>query len=154
MNRASLLRPTGFTLLELMVTVAIVAILASLAFTAYENHVNRVRIAQAVTDIKGLEVSISHFYLDNRRLPDDLAEIGKNGLRDPWGNPYRYLNFATVKGKGSLRKDKNLVPINSDYDLYSAGPDGTSQPPLTAKSSKDDIIRANDGAYVGEASKY
>jgi general secretion pathway protein G len=140
--------------LELMVAAAIVAILASLAFTAYENYVNKVRIAQAVTDIKVLEAAISHYYADNRSLPNSLAEIGKDGLRDPWGNPYRYLNFATVKGKGSLRKDKNLVPINSDYDLYSSGPDGASQAPLTAKASKDDIIRANDGAYVGEASKY
>ena len=55
---------------------------------------------------------------------------------------------------GQLRKDKNLVPINTDYDLYSKGPDGKSVTPLTANSSRDDIIRANNGAYVGEAEDY
>ncbi|MEE8148540.1 MAG: hypothetical protein V3T24_13110, partial [Longimicrobiales bacterium] len=49
------------------------------------------------------------------------------------------------------RKDKFLVPINSDFDLYSLGSDGKSTPPLGAKASKDDIIRANDGSYMGIA---
>ena len=55
---------------------------------------------------------------------------------------------------GQTRKDKNLVPLNSDFDLYSMGPDGASQPPLAAPVSHDDIIRASDGAYVGSAEGY
>jgi general secretion pathway protein G len=50
-----------------------------------------------------------------------------------------------------MRKDRFLVPINSDFDLYSMGKDGESVPPLTAQKSRDDIIRANDGAYIGPA---
>jgi len=46
------------------------------------------------------------------------------------------------------------VPINTDFDLYSMGPDGRSAPPLTAKHSRDDIVRANDGAFIGLASDY
>jgi general secretion pathway protein G len=57
-------------------------------------------------------------------------------------------------GGGQPRKDRFLVPINSDYDLYSMGPDGASTPPLTAKASHDDIIRASDGAYVGVAENF
>jgi general secretion pathway protein G len=55
---------------------------------------------------------------------------------------------------GQVRKDRNLVPINSRYDLYSMGADGRSVPPLTAQESRDDIIRANDGGYVGLAAGY
>jgi len=73
---------------------------------------------------------------------------------DPWGNPYQYLNFDTVKGVGSVRKDRFLVPLNTDYDLYSMGKDGKSQTPLTAAASHDDIVRANDGRYIGLASGY
>lgn len=75
-------------------------------------------------------------------------------LRDPWGNPYRYTNIANTKSKGKLRKDKSLVPLNTDYDLYSMGADGASQPPLTAKASRDDIVRANNGDFVGLATDY
>ncbi len=47
-----------------------------------------------------------------------------------------------------------MVPINSDYDLYSKGPDGASQGPLTAKASRDDIIRANNGRFIGPVALY
>jgi general secretion pathway protein G len=53
-----------------------------------------------------------------------------------------------------MRKDRFLVPINSDYDLYSMGKDGKSSSPLTSKNGRDDIIRANDGAFIGLASDY
>ena len=46
------------------------------------------------------------------------------------------------------------MPINSDFDLYSMGPDGESSPPLTAKSSRDDIVRANNGNFIGTAQGY
>jgi general secretion pathway protein G len=52
------------------------------------------------------------------------------------------------------RKDKFLHPINTDYDLYSMGVDGKSAKPITAQPSQDDIIRINDGAYIGLVSKY
>ena len=53
-----------------------------------------------------------------------------------------------------MRKNRFMVPINSDYDLYSMGKDGQSVSPLTAKASRDDIIRANDGQFIGLASNY
>ncbi len=52
------------------------------------------------------------------------------------------------------RKDRFLHPINSDYDLYSMGKDGRTTEALTAKMSHDDIIRANDGGFVGLASQF
>ena len=55
---------------------------------------------------------------------------------------------------GGARKDKFLVPLNTDYDLYSRGQDGESAGPLTASESKDDVIRALDGRYVGLASDF
>jgi general secretion pathway protein G len=80
--------------------------------------------------------------------------VGLAGLLDPWGNAYQYLNFADIMGVGQVRKDRNLVPINTDFDLYSMGRDGASQPPLTANTSRDDIVRANDGRFVGKAEDY
>ncbi len=55
---------------------------------------------------------------------------------------------------GQVRRDRFLVPINSDFDLYSIGKDGGSQAPFTAMDSRDDIVRANDGGYVGLASGF
>lgn len=91
--------------------------------------------------------------IENNRLPNRLAEPGRALSLDSWRNLYQYLNIADAKGKRKLRKDKNLVPINTDYDVYSMGPDGKSVSPLTAKSSKE-VIRANDGAYYSIAADY
>ncbi|GAB1722334.1 MAG: hypothetical protein NTNFB01_12300 [Nitrospira sp.] len=52
------------------------------------------------------------------------------------------------------RKDRFLHPINSDYDLYSVGKDGETVIPLTARPSHDDVIRANDGSFVGLAVEF
>ena len=57
-------------------------------------------------------------------------------------------------GIGGARKDRFLVPINSDFDLYSMGQDGESVGPLTAQKSHDDIIRANDGGFYGLAANF
>ena len=46
------------------------------------------------------------------------------------------------------------MPINSDYDLYSMGEDGGTRPPLTARPSQDDIVRAGDGGFVGLAEEF
>ena len=47
-----------------------------------------------------------------------------------------------------------MVPVNSDYDLYSMGKDKKSAAPFTAKASRDDVVRANNGGYVGLAINY
>jgi general secretion pathway protein G len=77
-----------------------------------------------------------------------------DNVLDPWGRPYVYLSFTGLKGKGQMRKDKNLVPINTQFDLYSVGADGKSVAPLTAAASRDDVVMANDDNYVGLASEY
>ncbi|HBH01014.1 MAG TPA: prepilin-type cleavage/methylation domain-containing protein [Candidatus Rokubacteria bacterium] len=146
----------GLTLVELAIVLAIVATLAAIALPIYADVTERARVIRAIADIQALESEIALFEAQQGRLPADLAEIGRSALEDSWGNPYQYLNFAAagVNGKGKVRKDRNLVPLNSTYDLYSNGKDGKSQPPLTAKASQDDVVRANDGSYVGLASAY
>lgn len=57
-------------------------------------------------------------------------------------------------GSVKPRKDRFLVPINSDYDLYSMGPDGQTNEPLNVPVSRDDIVRASNGAYVGVAENF
>jgi general secretion pathway protein G len=75
-------------------------------------------------------------------------------MRDPWGNPYQYVNHDDKASRGKWRRDKNIVPINTDFDVFSMGKDGDSRPPLTAKASRDDIVRANNGRFTGLASEY
>lgn len=146
---------SGFTVVEVLLVVLIIGVISLLAVPQYAKYQERTKIAQAKVDISGMQPLIAQYLLENRAYPATLADIGRAGMLDPWKNPYQYLDVSNIKlTKGQARKDKNLVPINSDYDLYSMGPDGQSVAPLTANPSRDDIVRANDGRFIGVASEY
>lgn len=132
---------------------AILVVVAGIALPSYTRYRDKVDVAQATSDIVGMHVALQRYIDDNHAPPDSLASIRASGKLDPWGRPYAYLNLRSA-GISKARKNKNLVPINSEYDLYSKGKDGASTPPLTAAASRDDVILANDGAFIGKASDY
>lgn len=144
----------GFTLIEVMVCVCIVGVLSGIATPLYMGYRERARVVVAISDMKIIETAIFNFFATGGSLPDSLAQIGMNNLRDPWGNPYAYLRIdgGGLMGNGSQRKDQFLVPVNTDFDLYSMGKDGTSRPPFNTAASRDDIVRAYDGGYYGKVS--
>lgn len=144
-------RARGFTAIELMISLAIVGILASVATPMYQNYRERIRVNTAVADIAAMSVAIKLYYRDAQQFPVSLADIGNGGKRDPWGYPYRYLDLTTAKGHGGSRKDKRLNPLNSDFDLYSVGRDGDTSTSLNPPVSRDDVIRARDGRFIGLA---
>jgi general secretion pathway protein G len=149
-------RANGFGLLDLMVTLVVFSLLAALAVPAYNGMINRGKVAGAIGDIGSIAVEIERFSVNNNdRLPNDLNELPMAIPLDPWGNEYQYLNIrAAGGGVGGFRKDGNLNPLNTDFDLYSMGADGSSAGPLSANSSRDDIVRANNGAFIGLGEDY
>ena len=136
--------------------VGLIGIIASIAIPLFVSYREKAQITVCISGIKVIEKGIILHMTTEDEYPNSLADIGLDDLRDPWGNPYQYTRIAGsgTQGKGKLRKDHFMVPINTDFDLYSMGPDGKSQAPLTAQASRDDIIRANDGMFVGPVSQY
>jgi general secretion pathway protein G len=103
----------GFTLLEVMVVVVILGILAALVVPKIINRPDEARAIAAKQDIASLMQALKLYRLDNQRYPSTeqglqalvvrptsapLAPNWKTGgylerlPRDPWGNPYQYLN--------------------------------------------------------------
>lgn len=138
----------GFTLVELLLVIAIIAVLVSIAIPSYKDHFDRKDNLLAQSDIASIADCINqHSVLNNNTYPDSLASCG--GGNDPWGNAYEYINISTTNGNGHLRKDHGNVPINTYFDLYSKGKDGDSSSPLTASHSRDDIVYGRDGKFIG-----
>ena len=151
----------AFTLIEVLLVVAIIGTLLALLVPGYTNLLEKSRINQTIADIVRISRELDDFLVDNGNLPETLTDLIQESkpvnLIDPWGNPYEYLIIIGKKKseiQGKWRKDRFMVPINSDYDLYSMGKDKTSTAPLTARASHDDIVRASDGDFIGLAHKF
>lgn len=147
-------RSQGLTVVELAVALGILGVLLAIAVPAFQDYRTRIRNNQAREDIAIIAAAVDRYQQDSRAYPSTLAEAGVGTPQDPWGRPYQYLSMSVPGARGHARKDHSLVPINTDFDLYSMGPDGRSAPPLTAQMSRDDFVRANNGAFVGPASEY
>ena len=150
-------RSGGFTVLELMTAAAVSALLLSIAVPTYMSRLQRLKIDQAKRDLMTIAMAIeSYRTAHDFQLPLALSDMSGIPTIDPWGHAYAYLSFsAPIPGiKGKIRKDHNLHPLNSEFDLYSMGADGRSVAPLTAKASQDDVIWARDGSFVGLASDF
>ncbi|MCP5058141.1 MAG: prepilin-type N-terminal cleavage/methylation domain-containing protein [bacterium] len=148
----------GFTLLEIVIVVAIIGILAAISSQQYTVYIDRVRVTEAIMDIRGFQSEIRTQEVTDGETPDSLAAAGIGAPLDPWGNPYQFLKIIRPPGPGvnigQARKDKFLVPINTSFDLYSMGKDGQTKAPLNPPVSRDDVVRANDGSFIGLAEKY
>jgi general secretion pathway protein G len=144
----------GFTLIEVMIVIAIIGCLSAIALPNYLKYKNNARVAAATADVRIIEKQISYYvFYNNGQLPNNLSVLPNIGtLNDPWGNPYQYLIINGGKPPG-LRKNMSDNPVNTDYDLYSLGKDGLSKPEFKFKDSQDDIVRAYEGRYVGLVSE-
>ena len=67
---------SGFTLLELMVVVAIIAILAAIALPSLEPKYTRAQIAESVDLLKNLKENVNIFYITTKKFPRDNQEAG------------------------------------------------------------------------------
>ncbi len=150
-------RVQAMTLVEVLLIIAIIGLIGAIAVPVYDGYIDKARNAAAVAGIREIEGGIASFKAERGNPPDTLAEAGLPTKLDPWGRPYQYLRIQGVDNKdlhGAWRRDRFMNPLNTDFDLYSMGKDGASKPALTAPVSHDDIVRANNGAYLGLASDY
>lgn len=143
-------RSGGFTVVELVIALALIGILSTVAVKSSVKASDTMKNQATIAQILEVQTRIDEFAMRRGRLPSSLAEVDAGDMRDAWGNAFYYLDFGSVPDiSKAARKDRFLVPVNALYDLYSAGRDGRTRRALNAATSLDDIIRGNDGAYVG-----
>jgi general secretion pathway protein G len=136
----------GFTMVELLIVMAIVIILSTMAVSAFAKIKVTTQVSRAKVEIRGMEREISAFATERGSLPPGLGDINRLHQLDPWGHEYVYSTAPTRTVVG--------IEINSDYDLYSNGPDGVTAVSIADDMSKDDVIRGRDGSFCDSATNW
>jgi general secretion pathway protein G len=150
-------RASGFTLIEIIIVAGLIATLSMIVVPRLLGYSQRNKDQEAIVDITKMNAEIAVYIMDFTVPPDSLADVGFDNLLDPWGRPYEYLKIIDNSDpgvNGKRRKDHSLVPVNSDYDLYSMGADGLTGAAFTNSKSRDDIVRASNGAFIGPVSEF
>ena len=109
----------GFTLIETAIVFSIMILTVVMAVPIYSSAIDVAEETTAIEDIKLIANAVDTFALNNGQLPDSLAQIGMNHLRDPWGNPYIYKRIAGTaldqshggRGRGGVVAAVVTVPV-------------------------------------------
>ncbi|EPI8219357.1 pilin [Neisseria gonorrhoeae] len=83
----------GFTLIELMIVIAIVGILAAVALPAYQDYTARAQVSEAILLAEGQKSAVTEYYLNNGEWPEDNDKAGVASASDIKG---KYVQSVTV----------------------------------------------------------
>jgi type IV pilus assembly protein PilA len=86
----------GFTLIELMIVVAIIGILAAIAIPAYQNYTIRAQITEGLTLADGWKTAVGEYYANTGNWPTALSVLGGGSMSASTGK------YATVTVTGSV----------------------------------------------------
>ncbi|HGJ9485392.1 TPA: pilin [Neisseria gonorrhoeae] len=100
----------GFTLIELMIVIAIVGILAAVALPAYQDYTARAQVSEAILLAEGQKSAVTEYYLNNGEWPKDNGSAGVASASKIIG---KYVKQVEVKN-GVVTATMNSSGVNKE----------------------------------------
>lgn len=114
MNRpSSTRRSSGFTLIELMIVVAIIGILAAIALPAYQDYTKRAKLTEVILAASACRTSVSEIYQASSSNP--FASAGSFGCEVASGSGSKYVMSVATSAAGKVTAmARNIDATNID----------------------------------------
>jgi type IV pilus assembly protein PilA len=138
-------RSQGFTLIELMIVVAIIAILASLAITAYSRSTGKAELSEAFTVADGLKTGVLDYYRQTGSCPSVGTPVG--GLAsNPSSYSGKYVDHADVTSPdgvclitATMRSSSVIIPLRNKRVMFTMNSASDSTTIWSCNSDADQI---------------
>ncbi|ENX7856517.1 pilin, partial [Neisseria gonorrhoeae] len=137
----------GFTLIELMIVIAIVGILAAVALPAYQDYTARAQVSEAILLAEGQKSAVTEYYLNNGEWPKDNDSAGVASASKIIG---KYVKQVEVKN-GVVTAQMASTGVNKEIQgkklsLWARRQDGSvkwfcGQPVTRANADNDDVAK-------------
>ncbi|HGJ8625061.1 TPA: pilin [Neisseria gonorrhoeae] len=137
----------GFTLIELMIVIAIVGILAAVALPAYQDYTARAQVSEAILLAEGQKSAVTEYYLNNGEWPKDNTSAGVAASSTIKG---KYVKQVEVKN-GVVTAQMASTGVNKEIQdkrlsLWAKRQDGSvkwfcGQPVTRDKAVTDDAVK-------------
>ncbi|HGG7825205.1 TPA: pilin [Neisseria meningitidis] len=139
----------GFTLIELMIVIAIVGILAAVALPAYQDYTARAQVSEAILLAEGQKSAVTEYYLNHGIWPGDNSSAGVASSSTIKG---KYVKSVEVKN-GVVTAEMKSSGVNKEIQgkklsLWAKRQDGSvkwfcGQPVTRTAADSDDVAAAN-----------
>ncbi|HEZ1515508.1 TPA: pilin [Neisseria meningitidis] len=141
----------GFTLIELMIVIAIVGILAAVALPAYQDYTARAQVSEAILLAEGQKSAVTEYYLNHGEWPGDNSDAGVASSADIKG---KYVQKVEVNNgvvtATMLSSGVNKEIQGKKLSLWAKRQDGSvkwfcGQPVKRADKATDDAVNKATG---------
>jgi type IV pilus assembly protein PilE len=117
----SRIKNSGFTLIELMITIAIIGILAAVALPVYSDYVRRGKVPEATTNLATMRVQMEQYYQDNRNYGTDP----NCGVGNPSSENFTYTCDLDADGQSFVITASGIAGRGTDGMTYTINQAGT-----------------------------
>ncbi|HFA0955560.1 TPA: pilin, partial [Neisseria gonorrhoeae] len=138
----------GFTLIELMIVIAIVGILAAVALPAYQDYTARAQVSEAILLAEGQKSAVTEYYLNNGKWPKDNDSAGvasSSSIKGKYVKEVEVKNGVVTATMASSNVNKEIK--DKKLSLWAKREDGSVKwfcgQPVTRAGDNDDTVAAD-----------